>query len=140
MKKLFLVLIIFAAQTQMWAQKPKIVTSDKTGWHKIGETTVDFKTETDEILVIGANRFKSLKINVKEAAINLVSIDIYFEKGANQSVAIGQEIKAQGESRVIPLDGNTERNVKKVIFRYKTITAAGDGNKKARVELWGLKT
>lgn len=140
MKKLLLLLLVMTSSAQMWAQKPKLVTSDKTGWHKIGEMSVDFKTETDEILVIGANRFKSLKINVTDAAINLESIEIFFEKGANQSVTIGQEIKKQGESRVIPLDGNSERNVKKVIFKYKTITAARDGNKKAHVELWGLKS
>jgi len=139
MKKIFFALLIIASQAQMWAQKPKIVTSDKTGWHKIGETTVDFKTETDEILVIGANRFESLKIKVTDAAINLVSIDIYFDKGDSQSVAIGQEIKSRGETRIIPLNGSKERNVNKVIFRYKTITSA-DTNKKAHVELWGLKS
>ena len=31
------------------AQKPAVVVSDKTGWHKIGETTVDFKKEKDEV-------------------------------------------------------------------------------------------
>jgi hypothetical protein len=138
MKKLFLALLIIAAQAQMLAQKPKIVASDKTGWHKIGETTVDFKTETDEILVIGANRFKSLKIKVTDAPINLVSIDIDFDKGDRQSVTIGQEIKSPGETRVIPLKGNSERNVQKVTFRYKTVSSSTD--KKAHVELWGLKS
>ncbi|TRW23091.1 hypothetical protein FMM05_15485 [Flavobacterium zepuense] len=140
MKKLLLVLLLVASQPQAWAQKPKIVASDKSGWHKIGETTVDYKTETDEILVIGANRFKSLQVKVTTATVNLESINISFDKGENQSVAIGKEIKAPGESRIIDLTGTGERNVKKVVFKYKTLSTAGDSNKKARVELWGLKT
>lgn len=139
MKKLFLMLLVITAQTQMWAQKPKIVTSDKAGWHKIGETSVDFRTETDEILVIGANRFQSLKIKVTDAPINLVSLDVYFDKGEKQSVTVGQEIKSQGETKVIPLNGNTERNVQKVIFKYNTVNS-GEKGKKAHVELWGLKS
>ena len=138
MKKLFLVLLVIAAQTQMLAQKPKVVVSDKAGWHKIGETTVDFKTETDEILVIGANRFQSLKIKVTDAPINLVSMDIYFNKGDMQSVSIGQEFKGTGETKEIALDGSSERNVKRVVFRYNTPTASK--GKKGHVELWGLKS
>lgn len=137
MKKLFLMLLVIAAQTQMWAQKPKVVTSDKAGWHKIGETTVDFKTETDEILVIGANRFQSLKIKVTDAPIKLVSIDVYFDKGDMQSVSIGQEFKGAGETKDIPLTGTGERNVQKVVFRYNTPTDSK--GKKGHVELWGLK-
>jgi hypothetical protein len=137
MKKIFLMLLIIAAQTQMWAQKPKIVASDKAGWHKIGETTVDYKTETDEILVIGANRFHSLKIKVTDAPINLVSIDVHFDKGDKQTVNIGQEFKGEGETKEIALDGSTERNVQKVIFRYNT---PSNQSKKAHVELWGHKS
>lgn len=137
MKKIFLVLLVIAAQTQMWAQKPKIVATDKPGWHKIGETTVDYKTETDEILVVGANRFQSLKIKVTDAPINLVSIEINFNKGDKQAVAIGKEFKGQGETREIPLDGSGERNVQKVTFRYNT---PSNQSKKAHVELWGFKS
>lgn len=137
MKKLMVLLLILTAQTQIWAQKPKVVTSDKAGWHKIGETTVDFKTETDEILVIGANRFQSLKIKVTDAPINLMSIDVFFNKGDMQSVAIGQEFKGNGETKEINLDGSGERNVQKVVFRYNT--PDGSKSRKGHVELWGLK-
>jgi len=139
MKKVMLLLLVLTSTVNVWAQKPKIVTTDKPGWTKIGETTVDFKTETDELLIIGANRFESLKFKVTEAPISLVSIDVYFKGGAKQSIPVGQDIKVQGESKVIPLEGTTERNVTKVIFKYKTINSATN-NKKAHVELWGLKS
>jgi hypothetical protein len=138
MKKLLVILIMVATQAA-WAQKPKVVTTDKPGWTKIAETTVDFKTETDELLVIGNNRFDSLKFTVEDAPISLVSLDIYFDKGAQQSVSVGKEIKSAGESEVIKLPGDTERKVTKVVFRYKTVGTAGN-DKKATVKLWGLKS
>lgn len=138
MKKIFLVLML-AVSTVAWAQKPKVVTTDKPGWTKIAETTVDFKTETDELLVVGNNRFDSLKFTVEDASISLVSFDIYFDKGGQQSVSVSQEIKSAGESQVVKLTGDTERKVTKVVFRYKTVGTAGN-DKKATVKLWGLKS
>jgi hypothetical protein len=139
MKKFLVLLVLVAAQATAWAQKPKIVTTDKPGWTKIAETTVDFKTETDELLVIGNNRFDSLKFTVEDAPVSLVSFDIYFDKGGQQSVAVSQDIKSAGESQVVKLTGDTERKVTKVVFRYKTVGSAGN-DKKATVKLWGLKS
>jgi hypothetical protein len=137
-KIILFVLLITASYSKTFAQKPAVVLSDKEGWHKIGETIVNFKSETDEIMVIGANRFQSVKIKVTDAPVNLKSLDIYFDKGDKQSVAVGQDIKDPGETRLVQLDGNGERVVRKVILTYNTAT--GNTGKKAHVELWGLKT
>lgn len=129
-------LLIVASQVSVFAQNPKVVISDKNGWHKIGETKVDFKNETDKILVIGANRFSSIKIKVAEAPINLESFVIYFDNDEKQNVTIFQEFKAPGETREVNFGG--EKNVKRIEFIYKTI---GDNrDKKAHVELWGFKS
>jgi hypothetical protein len=136
-KVILLALLIMAGYTRTSAQVPDVVISDKTGWHKMGETTVDFKKETDKISVLGADRFHSIKIKVEDAPINLISFVIYFESGDNQNVKIGQNIKSSGETRVIALNGG-ERSIKKITFVYKTIPNNKD--KKAHVELWGLKT
>lgn len=136
MKKLVCMLLLVASSATMLAQTPKVVVSDKDGWHKIGETVVDFKNETDHIVVLGANRFTSIKIKVTDAPINLVSYDIHFDNGEHQSVAIGQEIKSPGETKVVDLGG--EKIIKKVSFKYQTVGNYKD--KKAHVELWGLKT
>ena len=137
MKNIILLLVLIVNSLRLYSQQPGVVISDKNGWHKIGETTVDFKTETDEIVVIGADRFAFIKIKVDNAPIHLVSFDIYFESGDRQSVTIGKEIKVPGETRVVELSGG-ERSIKKVVFTYKTVANAQD--KKANVELWGLKT
>jgi hypothetical protein len=137
MKNIVLFSLLVISSLRIYGQQPGVVISDKEGWHKIGETTVDFKKETDEIVVIGADRFASVKIKVDKEPINLISFDIYFDSGEKQSVTIGKEFKAPGETRVVQLNGG-ERNIKKVVFTYKTVTNAND--KKAHVELWGLKT
>ena len=138
MKKLILLSILVAGTyTKVFCQTPKVVLSDRSGWHKIGETIVDFNTDADEIAVVGADRFGFIKINVTDAAINLISFDIYFESGDKQSVTIGKDIKAPGETRVVQLNGG-ERSIKKITFIYKTIPNSAD--KKAHLELWGLKT
>ena len=138
MKKIILfALLVVTNYTDLLAQTPKVIISDKKGWHKIGETTVDFKTETDEISVIGADRFRSIQIRVTDAPINLVSFDIYFEEGDKQSVTVGKEIKAPGETDAVKLNGG-EQSIKKIIFVYKTV--ANHKDDKAHVELWGHKT
>ncbi len=120
------------------AQSPAVVVSDAAGWHKIGEKTVDFKMERDEISVIGADRFSTIKFKVTEAAIQLISLEITYESGDKQDVAINQAIKTPGESRTIDLKGGSERSIKKIIFVYKTLPNSKD--EKSHVEIWGLKT
>ncbi|MBK6966727.1 MAG: hypothetical protein IPH20_23225 [Bacteroidales bacterium] len=120
------------------AQSPAVVVSDAAGWHKIGEKTVDFKMDRDEISVMGADRFSTIKFKVTEAAIELVSLEITYESGDKQDVVINQAIKTPSESRTIDLKGGSERSVKKIIFVYKTLPNSKD--EKSHVEIWGLKT
>jgi hypothetical protein len=138
MKKiLLLVLFVTGSFGGIFAQQAGVVLSDKNGWHKIGQTTVNYTTEKDDIVVLGADRFTFVKIKVKDAPIDLVSFEIFFESGDNQKVTIGKEIKNESETRTVKLDGG-ERRLKKVSFVYKTIPNNKD--KKAHLELWGLKT
>ncbi len=119
------------------AQKPAIMLSDKVGWHKIGETTVDFKKDSDEVSVLIADRFASIKFKVEDAPIDLISLTVYYESGDHQHIKINTPVKAAGESRVIDLNGG-ERSLKKIVFVYKTLPNRKDV--KAHVAIWGLKT
>src|SRR3954469_14164443 len=100
MKKLFLLITIAVAALHFTglAQKPAVVASDKTGWHKIGETTASFDKESDEVDVLLADRFASLKFTVTDATIELLDIDVIFEDGVKQNITIGHKIKKAGES------------------------------------------
>ena len=119
------------------AQNPAVVLNDKTGWHKIAETTVDFAKDHDEVAVMVADKFSTLKFKVTEASIQLMDIEVFYESGDNQKVAIGYEIKSMGESKTINLNGG-ERSIKKIAFTYKTVPNTKD--KKAHMEIWGMKT
>ena len=136
MKKLVLMLLLVASSANVLAQTPKVVVSDKDGWHKIGETTVSHDKETDKIQILGANRFASVKIKVTDAPIHLEYFDIKFDNGESKNVKIGQELKVEGETSVVNF--GAEKNIKSVDFFYHTVGNAKD--KKAHVELWGLKT
>ncbi len=139
MKKVLL--IIFLATTGLCktasAQKPAVIVTDKSGWHKIAETTVSFKKEKDEVVIMGADKFASIKIKVTDAPVDLVNLEIYFEDGGKQHVDVAMPLKMNGESRQIDIDGG-ERDLKKIEFVYKTLPNRKD--EKAGVEIWGLKT
>jgi hypothetical protein len=134
-----IIIIIFAI---IWtygksnAQKPVIIISDKTGWHKIAEQKVNFTLDKDEIIVLVSDRFSGIKLKIKDADIDLNNIEMYFEAGDNQIVEINRQIKANTESEPIKINGG-ERELKKIVFRYKTLS--NKKNKNAKVEIWGLK-
>jgi hypothetical protein len=140
MKKFIVIMFLAIAGNYFSAsaQKPEVIVTDKSGWHKIGETTVDLTKEKDELLVMGADRFASIKLKVSEAAIDLQDLEIFFEAGDKQDVMVRTPIQAGGESRAIDLKNGAERSIKKIVFVYKTIP--DQKNEKAKVEVWGLKT
>lgn len=139
MKKPFklILLALMGSITAVPAQTPAIITSDKTGWHKIAETTVDFKKEKDEVSVLISDRFASIQFRVIDAPIQLVSLEIFYESGDKQDIAVNSTIKSKGSSRIIDLNGG-ERSLKRIAFVYKTLPNSKDV--KAHVEIWGLKT
>jgi hypothetical protein len=119
-----------------YAQKPAVMVSDKDGWHKISETSVNFKTDRDEIVVMGADKFKALKFKVTQGAIDLQDLEVIYSEGDKEDIQVRTPIAEGGESRVIDLKGY-ERELKKVVFVYKTLK--GSSSDKAHVELYGKK-
>jgi hypothetical protein len=135
-----LITLLFLATiglTVAQAQKPVIVISDKAGWQKLGATTVNFEKDYDEVLVIGANRFASLKFMVKYAPVHFISMEVFFVGNTKETIQLNDVVKDEGEGKTIHLKGG-ERNIKKVVFIYKTLPNRTD--KKAHVVLWGFKT
>ena len=139
MKTMIMMLLAFAGSIGIAsAQTPAVMVSDAAGWHKIAERTVSFKTEKDEIAVIGSDRFSAIKFKVTDASIDLVSLVITYESGDAQDVKVNESIKSPSESKVIDLKGGSERSIKNIAFVYKTVPNSKD--EKANVEIWGLKT
>ncbi|HYV94281.1 MAG TPA: hypothetical protein VE978_21080 [Chitinophagales bacterium] len=137
MKKLIIIVLAIVVSYTSVAQEPAVISSDKTGWHKIGETTVDFKKDRDEVVVMGSDRFAALRFKLTDASIDLQDLEVYYESGDKQVIQVRTPIAKGTESRVIDLNGG-ERSLKKIVFVYKTIPNQRD--EKAHVEIWGLKT
>jgi hypothetical protein len=118
------------------AQEPAVITSSKTGWHKIGETKADFTTESESIIVMGEDTFKSIKLSVKNAPVNMVKIGVEYENNQTQEVPMEGTVGPGDDSKMIDLDYPSVE-ISKVVFTYKPgPDTKGD---KANVELYGLK-
>jgi len=120
------------------AQQTTVISNDTTGWYKIGEAKVDFKRDRDEIVVLGADKFKSIKLVVVNSPIDLKDLEIHYETGNKQDVNINKSLKAADESGVIDLENGGQRSIKKIVFVYKTKENSMDEN--AFIQVWGFKT
>ena len=137
MKKILLVLTVFMIGAgALQAQKPEVVIKDKDGWQKIGEAKVDFKTEKDAFVIMGADKFKAIQVRVKDAPIHLEDLNIEFDGGAKQDVNLKESYSAGSKTKVINLK-DAPKGLKKVEFIYRTVPNAKD--ERAEIELWGLK-
>jgi hypothetical protein len=137
MKKMIMLVLLFMAIVYGSVNAQSVVVSDKTGWHKIGSRTIDFKNDKDEITVIGADRFSSIKFKINDAPVNLKNVEVYYESGDNQNIEVNSPIGPEMESKAYDLNGG-ERNLKKISFDYNTLPNIKD--EKAEIEVWGLKT
>lgn len=95
------------------------------GWEKLGERKVSDRLDHDEILVTSAKGdFKSLKILVRDHAVQFRDMKVHFGNGGTQDVQLRSVIAAGGESRVIDLTGN-DRVIRKVSFVYDSQSLGG---------------
>ena len=137
MKKLILMMsLVTATALSAIAQQPELITSNKAGWHKIGDVTANFKLDKDGITVLGRDRFKSIKLIVKDAPLEIFSVEVYYESGESEFIKVDQKLEKGESTRAIDLKGR-DRELKKVVFVYKTIPNSKD--EKSEIELYGLK-
>lgn len=136
-KSAFILLVLLAAIVNVsFAQEPAIVASDKPGWHKIGEVKASFKMESESIAIFGKDEFKSIKLKVTDAPINIDKVTVFYESGDTQDIPVSGSLKAGSETGVFKLN-NPTAELQKVVFTYKSAPNAKD--EKAHVELYGLK-
>jgi hypothetical protein len=137
MKRAVVLLIVFMAYIHVaFAQEPAVVASDKPGWHKIGEVKANFKTESESIAVLGKDEFKSIKLRVTDAPINIDKVIVYYENEQMQEIPVSGMITADAETKVFDLQYPSEE-LKKVTFTYRS--EPNYRGEKAHVELYGLK-
>jgi len=158
MKKFILIyMLATVAYNLSVAQTPAVVITDEPGWHKIAERHASFKADIDEIMVVGNNHFRQIKLVVKNAPVYIASVDVYFGNGTKQTIAVNKTLNAGNE--VAPTDIDNTQSIKKVILVYnstgatktETNTETRTSSEKevereketekerAEVEVWGLK-
>src|SRR5262245_60462313 len=105
MKKVcvIMLLVMSACVSGCKAQKPAFVLSDKTGWHKIGDITPDFKKELQEIEIIGADRFDAIRFKAKDASVKIDSFLVHLEDDSKVYYPLNMTVKAGTESKTVYL-------------------------------------
>jgi len=103
-------------------------------WELLGERTVTDRVDHDVLVVTAARgTFRSLKLMVRERAVQFYSVKIHFGDGETQNVELRNVIPAGGESRVIDIEGR-DRVVRTIEFTYDAQSLLG---KRARVLVYG---
>jgi hypothetical protein len=114
----------------------KLKKQEHKTWQKIGEKTVDFIRDRDEIKLKGMDHFEFIKIVATDSPIYLNNMVITFETGNDQVVNIKHAIKIPGECKMVKVF-EPEREIRKIYFVYSTAPNARD--KKAHLEVYGSK-
>jgi hypothetical protein len=113
-------------------------TDETTGqprWRFIADKNVRYGPDHDVIHVTGNDNYRQLKLRVTDAPLKINDMKVHFENGEVFDVAIRNQIRQGGESRVIDLPGGS-RSIRKIEFWYSTI---GVLKGTARVAVWGKR-
>lgn len=87
--------------------------------------------------MLRADDFKSIKLKVTDAPIDIQNVIVYHESGNSQEIPVKGMLQSGAESRVFNLDRPND-DLKKVSFTYKS--EPGDRGDKAYVELMDLSS
>jgi hypothetical protein len=125
-------LVTFAAIASMFFMS---FTSSGVRWDFLGQKTVDFGVDRDQIVVTAKEGvFKKIKLQVRKAPVEFKKVVVHYRNGSIQTIEMRDHIRAGGETRAIDLEGN-DRVIKKVVFYYNSKIRAG---RKGVVKLYGF--
>jgi hypothetical protein len=114
----------------------KTVSSTKAEWKFIADKTVRFGVDHDVIHLGNLNDdFRQIKLKVTSGPLKILDMKVYFDNDEVQDIAIRNQIRQGGETRVIDLNGGL-RHLKKIEFWYET---KGFAKGRSRVAVWGRK-
>src|ERR1700755_489844 len=115
-------LVIFSIQTL----KPQVaVYSNEPGWYKIAEKTVDFKTDRDQVTIVGADKFKAIQLKVTDARLHFDDLSVVYDlpgvtEEFKEDLSIRSDFKPGEKTRIIYLKYPCLK-ISKVVFLYKSV-------------------
>ena len=102
-------------------------------WELLGARTVTDRADHDTVKVGAAKGdFTAVKFEVQRRAVNFHRVVIHFRNGADQKVELRDRIVANGESRVIDIDGR-DRVIRSIDFWYDAQSLGRGGQATVRV-------
>lgn len=103
-------------------------------WKSLGKRKVGFGHDKDEIKVgKGEGTFNRIKLEVKDGAIILKSIEVFFTDGTSKNYRIRQTLKDGESTEDLELPGN-DRVISRIELAYETSDLFKD---QARIEVFG---
>jgi hypothetical protein len=106
------------------------------GWQQLGQTIVDFRANPDAITAVGnAGPMARLKLQAKDASIEILNVKVYLADGQTFDVALKKYLRAGGETKEIEVAGGP-KEVQKVEFNY---AKGSDGSRMPTVRLLASK-
>lgn len=117
-----------------------IVVSAQSGWIKIGEKMVGFKSDTDKVTLVGNERdINRVKIKCTQGTLQLKSVNIVMDNGKSKrydAKAGGMLTNGMSSAAYDVPDKNDK--VKYVEFQYDTKGMIGV-TKRSKIEILGKK-
>ncbi|HUR20331.1 MAG TPA: hypothetical protein VMZ90_05940 [Vicinamibacterales bacterium] len=102
-------------------------------WELLGSRTVTDRADHDTVKVGGAKgNFTAVRFEVQRRAVNFHRVVIHFRNGDDQKVELRDKIAANGESRVIDIDGR-DRVIRSIDFWYDAQSLGRGGQATVRV-------
>ena len=102
-------------------------------WELLGTRTVTDRADHDSVKVGGAKGdFTAIKFEVQRRAVGFHRVVIHFRNGDDQKVELRDTIGANGESRVIDIEGR-DRVIRSIDFWYDAQSLGRGGQATVRV-------
>ncbi len=89
------------------------------GWELLGESKANFVRDRDQIDVLSANRFTTIKFKVEDKDIHLSDLHVVYQSGDKLSPVMDDELVANQYSRDIEL-GPEGKSIRSIDFAYRT--------------------
>lgn len=101
-------------------------------WALLGSRIVTDRADHDRMKVSAEGTFTAVKVEVRRHAVDFQRMVIHFGNGADQKVELRNTIPANGESRVIDING-ANRVIQSIEFWYDAKTLGKGGRAVVRV-------
>jgi hypothetical protein len=105
-------------------------------WDLLGEQSVGFGVDRDVIRVgRREGRFSALALEVRDNDVEILDLNVFFNRGPPQSLRVREQIRAGGRTRPIPLAWG-ERSIDRIEITYR---ARPSFRGRAKVAVFGLR-